>query len=275
MAGWIRSGRTKLVAYKKDYFVKQNLRNIRIVIRVAHELNTSTKWGHTDYKRAYGMLLLQTVGDYQLVQEGLRRYMAVFMDVFGNVQASIPGDFAYATSQLWPYWNTGPDHKGPVDPRLTCPSNAKLVGPDYYNFWPATVTQVEWNSNLLAQNNQGWPRGIGAWLNWAKSIGRPLCIGEWALMTKDTNPDGSRPSYEGWDNPVYIKGMLDFFKANAADIGFVSYFNSDDVSSASMPGHLIKTWTGIDDQSVNCVRFPIGDDNRCGARALKQWMAAN
>ena len=274
--GWMdQVWRTKLLTYKKDYFVKQNLRNVRIVIRVAHELNTSTKWGQTDYKRAYGMLLLQTVGDYQLVQEGLRRYMAVFMDVFGNVQSSIPGDFAYADSQLWPYWNPGPSHKGPVDPRLTCPANAKLVGPDYYNFWPATVTQVEWNTNLYAQSKQGWPRGVGAWLNWAKSTGRPLCLGEWALMNKTVNPDGSRPAFEGWDNPVFIKGILDFCKANAADIGFVSYFNKDDAPTTDRPGHLIKTWSGIDDPSASCVRTPVGDDNRCGARAFKQWMASN
>ena len=147
------------------------------------------------------MMALTTVGDYQIVQEGLRRYMAVFLDVFGNTQASIPGDFAYADNQLWPYWNTGPSHGGPVDPRLTCPANAKLVGPDYYNFWPATLTDVEWNTNLYAQSKQGWPRGVGAWLNWAKSIGRPLCLGEWALMTKNTNPDGSRPAFGGLGQP--------------------------------------------------------------------------
>ena len=274
--GWMDPiWRTKLLTYKKNYFIKQNLRNIRIVIRVAHELNTKTTWGNRTYRRAYGMLLLQTVGDYQLVQEGLRRYMAVFMDVFGNVQSSIPGDFAYADSQLWPYWNTGPSHKGPVDPRLTCPSNAKLVGPDYYNFWPATLTEVDWNTNLYAQSKQGWPQGVGAWLNWAKSIGRPLCLGEWALITKNTNPDGSRPASDGWDNPLFVKNMLEFCKTNAADIGFISYFNSDNAPSADLPAHLIKTWPGIGDPSVNCVRFPVGDNNRCGARAFKQWIGNN
>ena len=274
--GWIdHVWRDKLLQYKKNYFVYHNLRNIRIVMRVAHELNTKHGWGNRTYRRGYGMMALTTVGDYQIVQEGLRRYMAVFLDVFGNTQASIPGDFAYADNQLWPYWNTGPSHKGPVDSRLTCPANAKLVGPDYYNFWPATLNDVEWNTNLYAQSKQGWPRGIGAWLNWAKSIGRPLCLGEWALMTKNTNPDGSRPASDGWDNPVFIKNMLDFLKANAADIGFVSYFNQDVAPSPDLPGHLIKTWPGIDEPSTNCVRFPVGDNNRCGARAFKQWASSN
>ena len=274
--GWLDNvWRDKLLQYKKNYFVYYNLRNIRIVLRVGHELNTKTAWGNRTYRRGYGMMALTTVGDYQIVQEGLRRYMAVFLDVFGNTQASIPGDFAYADNQLWPYWNTGPSHGGPVDPRLTCPANAKLVGPDYYNFWPATLNDVEWNTNLYAQSKQGWPRGVGAWLNWAKSIGRPLCLGEWALMTKNTNPDGSRPASDGWDNPVFIKNMLDFLKANAADIGFVSYFNQDVAPSPDLPGHLIKTWPGIDEPSTNCVRFPVGDNNRCGARAFKQWASSN
>ena len=201
--------------------------------------------------------------------------MAVFMDVFGNVQSNIPGDFAYADNQLWPYWNTGPGHKGKVNSVLTCPSNAKLVGPDYYNFWPATLTDAEWTANLYTKTKTGGPQGIGSWLNWAKSIGRPLCLGEWALITKNVNPDGSRPASDGWDNPVFIRNMLEFCKTNAADIGFVCYFNQDNSSSADLPAHLIKTWPGIDDPSVNCVRFPVGDDNRCGARAFKQWMAAN
>ena len=35
--GWMdQVWRTKLLTYKRDYFVKQNLRNVRIVIRVAH-----------------------------------------------------------------------------------------------------------------------------------------------------------------------------------------------------------------------------------------------
>ena len=274
--GWMdQVWRTKLLTYKKDYFVKQNLRNIRIVIRVAHELNTSTKWGQTDYKRAYGMMLLQTVGDYQLVQEGLRRYMAVFMDVFGNVQSSIPGDFAYADSQLWPYWNTGPSHKGPVDPRLTCPANAKLVGPDYYNFWPATVTEAEWNTNLYAQTKPGWPRGIGAWLNWAKSIGRPLCLGEWALINKtSTRTAAGRPSRAG---TTRCSSRACSTSARPTPPTSASSATSTRTMPppADLPAHLIKTWSGIDDPSASCVRFPVGDDNRCGARAFKQWMAAN
>ncbi len=274
--GWLDPvWRQKMLTFKSGYFVKNNLRNIRIILRVAHELNTATKWGDRGYRRSYGMLLLNSTADYQLVQEALRRYMAVFLDVFGNVQSSIPGDFAYAEDQLWPYWNTGPGHKGPVNVILTCPSNAKLVGPDYYNFWPALLTDAEWNSQLYAKTKTGGPFGLGAWLDWARSIGRPLCLGEIGLMSSSMTSSGGRPAEEGWDNPLFITKLLDFCKTNAADIGFVAYFNIDSIASTSLPQHLMMPWTGIDEPSTSCTRSPPGDNNRCGARAFKQWTTAN
>ena len=274
--GWLDPvWRRKFLAYKRDYFVRHGLRNIRIILRVAHELNTSTKWGDRSYRRGYGMLLLNSTGDYRLVQEALRRYIAVFLDVFGNSQSSIAGDFAYPADQLWPYWNTGPGHKGPVDARLTCPSNAKLVGPDYYNFWPALLTDAEWNAQLYARTKAGGPFGLGAWLDWAKSIGRPLCLGEFGLISHTMTASGGRPSYEGWDNPLFITKILDFCKANASSIGFIGYFNTDPVSSSSLPGHLMKSWSGIGSPSVSCRRSPLGDNNRCAARAFTNWAGAN
>ena len=274
--GWMDAiWRQKFVTYKRDYFVKNRLRNVRIVLRVAHELNTSTKWGNRSYRRSYGMMLLNNADDYRLVQEALRRYMALFLDVFAEVQPDIPGDFAYPISQLWPYWNTGPGHKGPVNVVLTCPTNARLVGPDYYNFWPALRTEAEWNAQLYAKTKAGGPFGLGAWLSWARSIGRPLCLGEIGLMSSSMTSSGGRPAEEGWDNPLFITKLFDLCKANAADIGFISYFNIDSIASSSLPQHLIKSWPGIDQPSASCVRSPPGDNNRCGARALANWAAAN
>lgn len=275
-SGWLDPvWRAKFRTFKSGYFVKNNLRNIRIILRVAHELNTSTKWGDRGYRRSYGMLLLNSAGDYQLVQEGLRRYMAVFLDVFGNVQSDIAGDFAYPADQLWPYWNTGPGHKGTVDVRLTCPSNAKLVGPDYYNFWPALLTEADWNTQLYARTKSGSPFGLGAWLSWANSIGRPLCLGEVGLMSTSMTNSGGRPSEEGWDNPLFITKLLDFCKVNAGSIGFISYFNTDGVASTSLPGHMLSTWTGITTPSTSCQRNPPGEVNRCASRAFANWAAAN
>ena len=273
--GWLDPiWRQKMLIFKRDFFIKYNLKSIRIVLRACHELNTATTWGKRDYRRAYGMRELTTVGDYQIVQEALRRYFAAFLDVFGNVQASIPNDYAYTDSQLWPYWNTVKRHNGPVDVRLTCPDNAKLIGPDNYNFYPAALTEVAFQASLIERDRKGWPVGIGPWLEWARSVNKGFALGEWGLVSKKMNADGTRPTTQGWDNPIFIKGTLDFCMANAEDIAFISYFNRDNSASADLPAHLLKMWDGIDDEFAICARTPPGDNNRCGARAYRQWMAA-
>ncbi len=271
--GWLEPvWREKMKLYKRDYFIRRNLRGIRIALRACHELNTSTTWGNTGYRRSYGMMLLQTIDDYLLVNEALRRYFAVFLDVFGNIQPDITSDYAYADWQLWPHWNVSRSHKGPQDVRLTCPDNARLVGFDFYNFWPALLTTAAWDQELTRRSPQGWPIGFQTWQSWANSVGKALAIAEWGLMSK-TMVDGKRAAYEGWDNPVFITKFLDFCRANTADIAYVSYFNSDNTASLQLPAHLIKTWPGIDDATA-CARTPPGDNNRCGARAFKQWVAA-
>ena len=274
--GWMDGiWRQKMLTFKRDYFIKTGLRNIRIVLRACHELNTGTKWGSRIDRAAHGMMCLTTVGDYQIVQEAIRRYFAVFLDVFGNRQAGITNDHAYTDGQLWPYWNTNKDHAGPVDIRLTCPGNAKLVGPDFYDHCPASISDAAWNEAVVRRSRQGWPIGLQTWLDWARSIGKALALGEVGLMTKRFGPDGRRPPSDGWDNPVYVRRLLDFCEANAADIGFISYFNRDNTASADLPAHLIRPWTGIDSSTTSCVRTPPGDNNRCGARAFRQWMAAH
>ena len=274
--GWMDGiWRQKMLTFKRDYFIKAGLRNIRIILRACHELNTSARWGDRTYRRAFCMMLLTTPGDYAIVREALRRYFAVFLDVFGNRQASITNDYAYTDSQLWPYWNTLKDHQGPVDVRLTCPGNAKLVGPDFYDHYGASLTDAIWNQEVVRVTREGWPIGVQRWLEWARSIGKPLALGEVGLMTKRFGPGGSRHPSEGWDNPVYIRRLLDFCKANAADIGFISYFNRDNTASSQLPAHLIKPWIGIESRATACSRNPPGDNNRCGARAFREWMAAN
>jgi hypothetical protein len=97
--GWLDPvWRQKMLIFKRDFFIKYNLKSIRIVFRVCHELNTATRWGLRDYRRGFGMRELTTVGDYQIVKEALRRYIAVFLDVFGNVQSGITNDYAFTDS---------------------------------------------------------------------------------------------------------------------------------------------------------------------------------
>ena len=274
--GWLDPvWRQKMLIFKRDFFIKYNLKSIRIVFRVCHELNTATTWGLRDFRRGYGMRELTTVGDYQIVKEALRRYIAVFLDVFGNVQAGITNDYAYTDTQLQPYWCTVRRHNGPVDVRLTCPDNAKVVGPDNYNFNPAMLTEVDYQTANNVRDKNGWPVGVVPWVEWARSVNKAFAFGEYGLMTKKTDEFGNRHPTQGWDNPVFIKGTLDFCKTYAADMAFVSYFNRDNSPSTDLPAHLIKPWPGIENPSVPCARLPVGDNNQCGARAYRDWMLAN
>ena len=91
-------------------------------------------------------------------------------------------------------------------------------------------------------------------------------------MSWTKNPDGSRPYFEGWDNPAFINLMLDFFQANAARLAFACYFNRDYAAAADMPASYIAPWAGLEDAATACERQPVGDNNRCGARA---WSRAS
>ena len=63
----------------------------------------------------------------------------------------------------------------------------------------------------------GGPRGIGAWLDYAKSKGKKLCVSEWAIASG--HPAG------GGDNAYFVQRISHFFRVNAADMGYESYFN--------------------------------------------------
>ncbi|MFO1071450.1 MAG: hypothetical protein U1E17_01835 [Geminicoccaceae bacterium] len=277
-SGWLDPvWRAKFKAIKRDCFVKMNLRDIRIVLRVAHELNlkgTGGGWGETSMQRSHGIGVLDDPAqDPYIVREALRRYIRRFLDVFGAVQPDIPGDFAYGANQLWPYWCPVPEQFHPFDVSLACPPNARLVGPDVYDFWPPTFTQAEFDAKAAATSKQGWPKGMAAWADWAVAHGRLLAIGEFGLVSWTKNPDGSRPYFEGWDNPAFINLMLDFFQANAARLAFACYFNRDYAAAADMPASYIAPWAGLEDAATACERQPVGDNNRCGARAWRNRLA--
>lgn len=91
-----------------------------------------------------------------------------------------------------------------------------IVGVDYYDNWPALNTLEIWNKEHYATHNDG-PKGLGAWLNFAKSRGKKLACAEWGLSV------GTSPGTK--DNPLYIQKMYEFFSANAAYIAYECYFN--------------------------------------------------
>ena len=91
-----------------------------------------------------------------------------------------------------------------------------IIGVNFYDNWPALNTEEIW----AAQYNRtryGGPRGIGAWLSFAKSRGKKFSCSEWGISV------GSSPG--ATDNPLYIRKMFEFFSTNAAHIAYENYFN--------------------------------------------------
>ena len=74
-------------------------------------------------------------------------------------------------------------------------------------------------SYWLTLSFRGGPQGLGTWLAYAKSKGKRLGISEWGVVNGPVYPGG------GGDNAYFISRMFQFFKENAADIAYESYFD--------------------------------------------------
>jgi Glycosyl hydrolase family 26 len=120
-------------------------------------------------------------------------------------------------------WNMNADTKTPASGNATdlYPGDAyvDVVGVDFYDNWPALDTDALWNSHYMDQASGGGPHGLGAWLAFAKSHGKPLSVPEWGIVNATGNCGC------GGDDPIYVTHMHDFFAANAADIAYEAYFN--------------------------------------------------
>jgi hypothetical protein len=121
-------------------------------------------------------------------------------------------------------WNMNADTKTPAsgDPRDIYPGDAyvDVVGVDFYDNWPALTSDDLWSAHYMDLTSSGGPHGIGAWLAFAVSHGKPLSVPEWAIVNSSASNCGC-----GGDDPVYVGHMLDFFAASAANIAYESYFN--------------------------------------------------
>jgi hypothetical protein len=108
-----------------------------------------------------------------------------------------------------------------IDWRSTFPGarNIDLIGVDYYNQYPWVGDQYSFNQHLSDTDGFGAPKGLAAYLAFAKSVGRPLSINEWASNAY------------GGDSADYIKAFHDYVKANAGNgagqIPYEIFFNID------------------------------------------------
>ena len=85
------------------------------------------------------------------------------------------------------------------DPRLF-----DLVGCDFYSAYPDLDSESVWNAHRRSRTADGSPRGVEAWFDYARSLGKPLSFPEWGL-------DPARRS----DNPYFVRRMHTTFAENA------------------------------------------------------------
>src|SRR4051794_36014578 len=100
------------------------------------------------------------------------------------------------------------------------PGTEDYYGLMYYDNILPKNSQATWDGFVNSTNANGDPRGIGAWLAYARARGKQIGVSEWAVW----QTSGQSAAYA--DDPVYIDDMYRFFGANAASIAFETYQNN-------------------------------------------------
>ena len=121
-----------------------------------------------------------------------------------------------------------------------------IIGLVYYdNFSPKITSPSVWNSQYRATDD-GWPVGMGAWLDLARSLNKKLAVAEWGIW--------NNTGIEAADNPAFIESMYNFFRANAGSIAYESYHNCSETR------HKL---------------YPVGLFRRASAKYQQLWSAGN
>jgi hypothetical protein len=94
-----------------------------------------------------------------------------------------------------------------------------VVGVHYYDSGPEKSTQAVWDKYYGVTFNGG-PWGLGTWLDFARSRGKKLAVSEYGLWRQGTMTAAQA------DDPVYVDNMYRFFRGNAADLAYETYFNA-------------------------------------------------
>ncbi len=88
-----------------------------------------------------------------------------------------------------------------------------ILGVDVYDAWLPDGndgnirTQAEWDMAYMLNAGSLGPRGVGAWLAYARSLGKPISFPEWGLSDRRDVPIA--------DNPFFIEKMNQFFRSIA------------------------------------------------------------
>jgi hypothetical protein len=85
------------------------------------------------------------------------------------------------------------------------PEYFDVLGCDYYSMWPDLRDESTWDEYEYATGVGGSPRGVQAWFDYARSLGKPLSFPEWGV-----NPESKS------ENLFFTQKMRDVFALNAS-----------------------------------------------------------
>jgi hypothetical protein len=136
-------------------------------------------------------------------------WKACFQHVAAAIRATAP-----AARINWSMTVLGPLHpNGSAFDVYPGDSYVDVVGVDAYDMTPASADQAAWDTYCNG------PEGLCEIAAFARSHGRQLGVGQWAVVT--CGPFSDR----GNDNPFFVEKMHELFVANADILAFENYYN--------------------------------------------------
>jgi len=134
-------------------------------------------------------------------------------------------------------WNM--QEKSIFPPDRMYPGNdvVDIVGVNTYDRCPPLRTEAQWNAFFNSKHRDGRnPRGLGTWLAFARKRGKKLSVPEWGIGGPFV-PFSKCGGESGIDNPLFMRKMFGFLKANAKDIAYEAYFNGHGAETARRGSH--------------------------------------
>ena len=117
-------------------------------------------------------------------------------------------------------WNMAARGKMPYSVDRIYPGSdvVDIIGVQQYDTCPPVRTEAAWQAKMHSRNRDtNGPFGLATWLAYAKSKGKALSIPEWGIAGRRSLC--RRP---GFDNPLYVRVMHEFLRANAGSIAYES-----------------------------------------------------
>lgn len=179
-----------------------------------HYINIATALKNAGFADAFIRLGWEQNGDWfwwHATSANVSQWIQCFQHAYTAFKGVSP-DFVIAWNP-----NKSTDMSG-FDTRTSYPGDnyVDVIAVDWYDMYPNNPDQATWDANYNMTENGGSPVGIGAYIAYADSHGKPIAFPEWGINTENS-----------FDNPFYINAMADTFATLRSEgkLYWESFFN--------------------------------------------------